>query len=384
MNSLFASIGPKLVELAIRQRASYAKQNVMLNDGQLHVILVGTGSPITDLNRAGPCAVVIAGSEYLVVDVGQGSFAKISTIDPNFVQSISGILLTHFHSDHITQLGEYCTMTWAASGRRSKMPVYGPPGVKKVVSGFHAAYEEDSKYRRDHHHNPPLVIMESDYAFGDPIEIPVPGGSHDSLESEVVFERNGLKVIAFNVDHKPVIPAFGYSFEYRGRVVVISRDTAKCKQLVKFSRGADILISEASSCFALDGMIQGLTSTGQSRLAKLMDDIKDYHIDVQDAANIASKNKIPILALTHIVPGTQGSWLFLRMWLAKFIRPKEWKGELIVGNDGDSFHLPSTPSKKIERRNLLDSNVARLSKNVNLVVIGLFIALLSWIFMYVL
>ena len=72
-------------------------------DTGLRVVLVGTGSPLPDPTRGGPCTVVIAGGEYLIVDVGQGSWAsqnaKLRDMNPN---GVTGIFLTHFHSDHIT------------------------------------------------------------------------------------------------------------------------------------------------------------------------------------------------------------------------------------------------------------------------------------------
>jgi len=48
--------------------------------------------------------------------------------------------------------------------------------------------------------------------------------SHD-IEEGVVFEEGGVKVTAFLVDHEPIVPAFGYRVDYRGRSVVLSGDT---------------------------------------------------------------------------------------------------------------------------------------------------------------
>jgi len=63
---------------------------------------------------------------------------------------LSAIFLTHFHSDHIGDLGEANVLS-CANGRTKPLDIYGPEGVEKVVNGFIMAYEQDTKYRHDHH-----------------------------------------------------------------------------------------------------------------------------------------------------------------------------------------------------------------------------------------
>lgn len=356
MDSILSLLGPRLLRKVLgEQLKKQAERATWMSDGQLHVMLPGTGSPLTDPTRAGPCAVVMAGGEYLVIDVGQGSYARQTTMGLP-VGQITGILLTHFHSDHITELGETCTMSWANSGRREPLPVYGPPGVKEVVAGFRQAYEQDSHYRVQHHGHLSPNNWRRHGAFPTAVEIPLPGGSNSSMDSTLVFERNGLKVYAFNVDHKPVVPAYGYRFEYNGRVVTVSGDCCKCPQLLKYSSGADILVSEACSCHVVGiigtNMKEQLGGEQGSRIAGIMTDIQDYHLDVQDVVDIAAAAKTPVLALTHLVPGTRGSWFLKKLWMARLRRPAGWAGKMYVGEDGDAFHLPAF-SPAIEFVNVL-------------------------------
>jgi ribonuclease Z len=389
MNTFFASITHTLVGNRVLQARAVRAQLAAewLNDGGLHVILPGTGSPLADNTRAGPCAVVIAGGEYLIIDVGQRSFNRQSTMGLP-TDHLTGILLTHFHSDHICELGETLTMHWAQSGRQSRLPVYGPPGVDKVVAGFTMAYSQDSVYREVHHGVDAIrsgkgtgANMPRYNSAGEAITIPIPGGSSDSMDSTVVFERNGLKVIAFNVDHRPVLPAYGYRFEYNGRVAVVSGDTCKCDQLIKYSKGADILVSEASSCHVLHTIIDTLKNApkhdhGAQRTSYLVEDVIDYHIDVQDVVDIASTCQVPVLALTHLVPPPSDSWILLKMWLSKLNVPASWNGRLIVGRDGDTFHLPSSPSKKIVTTNLVHGKWENIKKLGKVVLFGV----LAWLF----
>ena len=55
----------------------------------------------------------------------------------------------------------------------------------------------------------------------------------------------GLKVTAFEVNHDPIRPAVGYRFDWKGRSVVISGDTAYTQNLVENAKGADILVCES-------------------------------------------------------------------------------------------------------------------------------------------
>jgi len=48
-----------------------------LPDG-LHVVLCGTGSPLPDPSRAGPCTLIIAGKRLFVVDAGEGGSRNLT------------------------------------------------------------------------------------------------------------------------------------------------------------------------------------------------------------------------------------------------------------------------------------------------------------------
>jgi ribonuclease Z len=47
----------------------------------------------------------------------------------------------------------------------------------------------------------------------------------------MALEKEGLKITAFEVDHTPVHPAFGYRIDYAGRSVVLSGDTRLSEKL---------------------------------------------------------------------------------------------------------------------------------------------------------
>ena len=66
-------------------------------------------------------------------------------------------------------------------------------------------------------------------------------------------------------------PAYGYRFEYGGRVVVISGDTRYCENVVKFGIGADLLIHEVAIVrpeLASEPFIQRIMAPTTQRRAK--------------------------------------------------------------------------------------------------------------------
>ena len=64
------------------------------------------------------------------------------------------------------------------------------------------------------------------------------------FDGGLVYDQGGVRVSAFLVEHNVIEPAFGFRVEYDGRVVVLSGDTAYCKNLIRNAEGADLLIHE--------------------------------------------------------------------------------------------------------------------------------------------
>ncbi len=141
-------IGMALVN-SIATKSMAADTIADLPDG-LHVALCGSGSPLPDLRRASACTAVIAGKNFYVVDTGPGSERKLELMRLN-PGKVKAVLLTHFHSDHIGDLGELMLKRWSGGSRKSPLDVFGPTGVETVVKGFDQAYSLDNEYRIMHH-----------------------------------------------------------------------------------------------------------------------------------------------------------------------------------------------------------------------------------------
>src|SRR6202012_5564175 len=100
----------------------------------IEVILLGTGSPIPDPNRAGPSTLVRAGGQIFLVDCGRGVLQRSAAAGVG-AAGLSALLLTHLHSDHIADLGDLLITRWVTTFAPDPvpLPIIGPPGTATVV-----------------------------------------------------------------------------------------------------------------------------------------------------------------------------------------------------------------------------------------------------------
>ena len=300
-----------------------------LPDG-LHVGLCGSGSPMPDPTRAGPCTVVIAGQKEFVVDSGTGSTKVLSLMNLPPAR-VSAVFITHFHSDHIADLGELMLQRWANGAATSPVAVYGPTGVDALVAGYMQAYALDSGYRVKHHG--PKVVPPGGFG-GTPHSFPMTKTAPDVT----LIDEPDLKVIAFPVDHGPVDPAVGYKFIYKGRTVVVSGDTMPSQRLEADSHGVDVLVHEGLAPNLVAIQRQAAVSNGRANLAAILHDILSYHTTPEQAAGIAERAQVKMLLFTHVIPP-----LPLHALEGPFLgRSRDiFHGRVLVGHDGDFISLPA-------------------------------------------
>lgn len=259
----------------------------------LTVTLLGTGSPMPAPDRAGPATLISAGegpdAEHYLVDAGRGVLMRLAACmlgAPN----LNAVLITHLHSDHITDLNDVITTRWVMTFTETPLTIIGPVGTQKVVDHILASLDPDIEYRIAHHqdldHRPPVTVIEVENG-----EIELPDG------------QGGVVTITCDqTDHKPVEPSVGYRFDFDGASVVVAGDTVPCEGLDALCAGADALVH---------------TVIRKDIIANVpmqrMQDTLDYHSSPEEAAVTASKADIATLILTHYVPpmpvgGTHDDW----------------------------------------------------------------------------
>jgi ribonuclease Z len=321
-------IGEQAFNRALDRNAGI-DQSAALGDG-LHAYMCGTGSPMPDADRAGPCIAVVAGSQAFVFDAGSGAIRKLMRMGFP-MERIEGAFLTHLHSDHIDGLGELMLQAWIAGSRSEPLPVYGPPGTARVIDGFNAAYEIDKGYRVAHHG--PAIANPAGFGAAA-LESPLP----EEAISQVAYEEKGVRITVFRVDHAPISPAFGYRIDYKGRSIAISGDTVYSPDLVRTAKGVDVLFHEAMGMEMVAAVGSKLRQRERISQAQIMSDIQNYHASPADAARAAQEAGVRALVLYHLVPPLP-SKLVEPMFLGD--ADKRFSGTLRIGQDGMIVSLPA-------------------------------------------
>lgn len=331
----------KLGEAAFQRAVTQALSDNPMTDFEdgLHVVLIGTGSPLPDPARAGPSTAVIAGGKIYIVDSGGGSVRRMGEMRLP-AGRIEATFLTHFHSDHIDGLGELMMMRWTSGGRTAPMPVYGPEGVEQIVDGLNMMYAQDKVYRVAHH-SEAVVPPSGQGGTAMPFDAP------DTGASMVVYEADGLVVTAFSVDHDPIEPAVGYRFDYQGRSVTLSGDTEKDVIVAAAGKDTDLLIHEALNREMVRTLETTMRENGQERTAKILFDIQDYHTSPVEAAEIAEAAGAGALVLSHIVPAAPARALY-----PYYLKGTSdaYSGPVIMGEDGMVFSLPADSDTLVRKR----------------------------------
>ena len=254
----------------------------------LNVIVCGSASPLGfDPDRAQACIAVVTPEHFFIFDVGSRSPSRISSANLP-IRRLTGVFITHFHSDHIADLPAINMNSWI-SGRKGELNVYGPDGIDSVVDGFNDAYKLDKSYRTAHHG---ADLLPAATAPMNAVTI-MPG---------IAYRDEEITITAFPVDHTPIDPAMGYRIDYKGRSVVISGDTVSTSSLFEAAKNADLLLHDALSPIALKIVIDAMKSRGAERVAKIVSDVDDYHAH---STNLEAQTKaagIRQLAFYHFVP----------------------------------------------------------------------------------
>jgi ribonuclease Z len=317
---------------SVAQQRAATVNTAPLEDDALRVAICGSSAPLPSAPRAKTCVAIFAGGKFYIVDVGPESVENLVLWGVP-LSSIGGVLLTHFHSDHIGDLGELNLQTWAA-GRPTPLTVYGGPGVERVVDGFNDAYRLDQGYRTAHHTE--RVMPPATWPMV-PRAIVLDGEETPAKDrSSLVLDDGSLRITAIEVDHAPIAPAYAYRFDYKGRSVLVTGDLKFHPPLVKAASGVDVLVSEAISVQMTRSLGKGASDGGRGAAAAIMHDIEDYHITPEQAASIANDAGVKLLVFYHLLPAPDG-FLARRVFAQGIDEARQ--GDWTIADDGSLYTL---------------------------------------------
>ena len=250
--------------------------------GATKLIVLGSGTPNPDPNRAGSAYAVVVNETPYLIDFGPGVIRRAASLSPPWggkieamtVKNFEHAFLTHIHSDHSAGLADLLLTPWIM-GRDKKLNLYGPKGLEQMASSTLEAFEDDINYR--------IYGTQPSNKIGYKFNFYL-------LTEGLIYEDENVSVEAFTVPHGSFDDAYGFRFTTEDKVIVFSGDTGPSKTLEKFAAGADILVHEVYSNAGF------LKKTKDWQIYH-----QGHHTSTFEVGEIASRAKPKLLLLSHIL-----------------------------------------------------------------------------------
>jgi ribonuclease Z len=275
----------------------------------MRVTLLGTGCPQAHPARFGPASLVRAQERAFLVDCGAGVTQRlVSTGCPG--RDLDGLLLTHLHSDHVIDLYQLIISSWH-QGRGRPQRIFGPRGTEAFAARLMDLWRSEREQRIAYERRPSLAAFD--------LEI-------SEFEEGLILDEAGVRIFAFEVDHRPFTPAFGFVVDADGQRLAFSGDTTVCDNLVRWARGCDALVHE---CFVHGAM----AAVSGVRSEATIGAVAAYHTSSCDVGKVAREAGAAMLVLNHFVPAD-----FDREALLDEVR-RDYDGPVVIGEDLTTLDL---------------------------------------------
>lgn len=284
------------------------------NAQEIRVTLLGTGTPVPAMNRFGPSILVEAAGQKFLFDAGRGAMQRLAQLKVSW-QDVDGMFFTHLHSDHVVGFPDLWLTGWLVGpGRDRPLRVWGPRGTEKMMSKLEEAYDFDIRIR-----------LYDDRAAPNGVLLFV-----QDIDEGIALEKDGVRITAFEVDHSPVWPAFGYRIDYGGRSVVLSGDTRVSQNLIRHAMGVDVLVHEVASpeSFQRAGV---RPERAKSVIA--------HHVTPEQAGEVFAKTKPRLAVYSHIVQPDAGEQDLIPPTRKNYAGPVQVGEDLMVIEVGEKIDV---------------------------------------------
>ena len=224
--------------------------------GSLRLTVIGCAGSFAGPDSAASCYLVEADDAdgrtwRILLDLGSGALGPLQKF--GVADDLHGVFFSHLHPDHCLDLtGLYVLRKYHPGGALPRIPVWGPTGVARRMA-----------------------------TAWDLPETPGMNGEFDFQEYAGPVDVGPFHVTPVPVAHP--VPAYGFRVTAGDRTLAYTGDSGPCPALDEIAAGADVLLAEASFRHGEDNP-------------------PDLHLSGREAGDLAARNGVPRLVVTHVPP----------------------------------------------------------------------------------
>jgi len=264
----------------------------------LSVLFLGTSGSMPTVQRAPASVLIRRGGDRILIDCGEGTQRQL--LRSVGLPDVEHVFLTHFHADHFLGLPGMMK-TFALRGRDVPLTIYGPRGLRTLMSDLRRIYgkltydvrlgelEPNAAVELDGYRIGAYAVQHGIEALGYAlVEDERPGRFDPERAAELGVEpgpqlgrlQKGAPVEAGG---RTVQPDEGMGESRPGRKVVVTGDTEPCESTIAIAHHAELLVHDGT--FAEEELDRA-RQTG--------------HSTARQAAEVARAAEVSMLALTHL------------------------------------------------------------------------------------
>jgi ribonuclease Z len=266
----------------------------------LDLVFLGTSASAPTAMRAPASMLLRRGGERFLIDCGEGTQRQLLRSDVGLVE-LAEVFVTHYHADHYLGLPGMLK-TFSLRGREAPLTIYGPTGLKELVSALRMVFgrltyplelvelEPGDELDRGDYRIAAFAVQHGVRAVGFAWVESVRPGRFDVEAARALGVAEGPLWGRLQhgdavtlPDGTRIAPDQVLGEARPGRKVVITGDTEPTRSVLEVSIGADLLVHEATF---------GAEEQDRARETR--------HATAAGAAELARLAGVRMLALTHL------------------------------------------------------------------------------------